>query len=76
MSSSALSGSDAKSMEFLSKILENIASLPYNPSPDAIPPQERNIHGMIYDMSPSRLSDEERSVQMLTAFHKINFPRR
>ena len=76
MSPSALSDSDAKSMEFLSKILENIASPPYSPSPDAVPPQERNIHGMIYDMSPSRLSDEERSVQMLTAFHKINFPRR
>ena len=78
MSPLALSGSDAESMEFLSKLIENIASPPYSQSPDAVPPQKRNTHGMIYDMSPSRPSSKDQLVQMLTAFHNINFskPRR
>ena len=76
MSPSIASNFDAQSMESILKLIEDGSSTPYSPSPDAIPAQERNPHGFIYDMSPSRLSDEERLVQMLTAFHKINFPRR
>ena len=47
---------------------------------NTVPPKERNIDGLRYKMSlskmsPSRLSDEEQMIQILTALHKINFPK-
>ena len=78
MSPSVASNFDAQSMESILELIEDGFSTPYSPSPDTVPSQERDTHGLIDDMSSFRLSDEERLVQMLTAFHSIKFsnPRR